>query len=104
LPKIQSGPAISASRSATGSTRPSTNRYRFIQPVSSAAKWSTPSGDQRGSETQSDALPATVVGVPSDPSSWTGATFSSVPSQGMFGWRHSSHDSIDPSGEKRGAA
>ena len=50
-------------------------------------------GTPPGLDTDSVGPPAT--GAPS--------IHSSVPSQGMRGWSHDNHASLDPSGEKRGA-
>ena len=90
-PKTHAGSANSASMGASASSRgPSTNRYRFHQPLRSLTKCSTPSGDHSGWQIDSSVPPAPVPPrqgaiLP------IGATRSRVASQGMSGWSHSSH-------------
>ena len=63
-----------------------------------------PVGAQSGWNTDSCGPPATVTGWPARASPSRVASRSSVPSQGMFGWSHSSQASDRPSGLTRGLA
>ncbi len=47
--------------------------------------------------------PATIRELPTDPSSATVPTHSSVPSQGRWGWFQASQQSRVPSGDRRGS-
>ena len=100
VPNTHCGTPISPSASSmTGSTSPSAGRlYKFHQPVRSEMKYSDPSGPHRGSDTDSAGPPATCISSPESRS----RTFSRVPSQGMFGWSHSTQHSRRPSRLQRG--
>ena len=63
-----------------------------------------PSGAHSGWTIDSSGPPAASIASPSVPSASNAATRSSVASQGMSGWSHSSQASRVPSGDSRGAA
>ena len=107
MPKTQWGAPNSSSAGASASRRRPTlgpTRYRFHQPVRSLTRCRTPSGLHSGWTTDSSGPPATVTGSPARASPASSASRSSVPSQGMFGWSHSSQASRRPSGLTRGLA
>ncbi len=108
MPKTQWGAPNSSSAGASASRvppRPSgLTRYRFHQPVRSLTRCRTPPGLHSGWTTDSSGPPATVTGSPARAPPASSASRSSVPSQGMFGWSHSSQASRRPSGLTRGLA
>ena len=75
----------------------------FHQPVQSVATYRLALSFQTGASTDSRILPLSRRDLPGTPS-WTAATRSSVPSQGMCGWFQEIQASVRPSGDGVGNA
>ena len=75
----------------------------FHQPVQSVATYRLALSFQTGASTDSRMLPLSSRLLPGTPSC-TGATRSSVPSQGMCGWFQEIQASVRPSGDGVGKA